>query len=436
LWLLSAVALTGCDREPADRNDGVLLKISCGAVGLEYTLCNEGAQRWALATGHRVEVVSTPNSTTERLALYQQLLGAGAGDIDVLQVDVIWPGILAPHLLDLGPNAAGAEEAHFRTVIENNTVDGRLVAMPWYTDAGVLYYREDLLDKYAEDVPETWAALTQTAARIQAAERAAGNDRMWGFVWQGRAYEGLTCNALEWVASHGGGTIVDAGGRVTIDNPRAAAALKLAASWVGTISPPGVLNYAEEEARGVFQSGNAVFMRNWPYAWTLAQSEDSPIRDKVGVTTLPAGPGGKSAATLGGWQLAVSKYSRHPQLAAWLVAYLTSPEEQTRRAIAGAYNPTIAALYTRPDVLEANPFFDSLYDTFTHAVARPSRLAGPRYNELSSEFWSAVSSVLAGQQTAPEALGQLAPRLERLLQSARQEAGGTREGAPEAPAGT
>jgi trehalose/maltose transport system substrate-binding protein len=436
LWLFAALALGGCDREGADRPEGALLKISCGSVGLEFTLCNDGAQRWAEATGNRVEVVSTPNSTTERLALYQQLLGAGADDIDVLQVDVVWPGILAPHLLDLGPAAAGAEEAHFRAIIENNTVDGRLVAMPWYTDAGVLYYRKDLLERYAESVPRTWAELTETASRIQAAERSAGNDRMWGFVWQGRAYEGLTCNALEWVASHGGGAVVDADGRVTIDNPRAAAALELAASWVGTISPPGVLNYAEEEARGVFQSGNAVFMRNWPYAWTLAQSKDSPIRGKVGVTTLPAGPGGKSAATLGGWQLAVSKYSRHPRLAAWLVTFLTSPEEQTRRAIAGAYNPTIAALYTRPDVLEANPFFDSLYETFTQAVARPSRIAGSRYNELSSEFWSAVSSVLAGQQSAAEALEQLPPRLERLLQRPPQEPGGTREGTSQVPDGT
>ena len=436
-WVLALLAVGGCDREPADdRPEGVLLKISCGSVGLEFTICNEGAQRWARATDNRVEVVSTPNSTTARLALYQQLLGAGADDIDVLQVDVIWPGILAPHLLDLGPAAAGAEEAHFKAIIENNTVGGRLVAMPWYTDAGVLYYRKDLLERYNEDVPATWAELTETAARIQAAERSAGNDRMWGFVWQGRAYEGLTCNALEWVASFGGGTLVDADGRVTIDNPRAAAALELAASWVGTISPPGVLNYAEEEARGVFQSGNAVFMRNWPYAWTLAQSKESPIRDRVGVTTLPAGPGGKTAATLGGWQLAVSKYSRHPELASRLVRFLTSPEEQERRAIAGAYNPTIAALYNRPAVLAANPFFDRLYETFTHAVPRPSRLAGPRYNELSSEFWSSVSSVLAGQQTAPEALGQLAPRMERLLQAARDEAGPTRDSAPEPPAGT
>jgi trehalose/maltose transport system substrate-binding protein len=411
------LAGAGCSRQPDASSSAPLIRISCGAVGLELVLCREGAERWASATGNRVEVISTPNSTTERLALYQQLLGAGADDIDVLQVDVIWPGILAPHLLDLGPAADGATQAHFPAIIANDTVDGRLVAMPWYGDAGVLYYRSDLLDKYGEAVPQTWEALTKSAARIQAAEHAAGNERLWGFVWQGRAYEGLTCNALEWIASHGGGTIVDENGRITVDNPRAATALELAAGWVGAISPPGVLNYAEEEARGVFQSGNAVFMRNWPYAWTLAQGADSPVRGHVGVAPLPAGPDGHSVSALGGWQLAVSRYSRHPELATGLVLYLTGPEEQRRRAIAGAYQPTIPALYRDPDVLAANPFFRDLYATLVNAVPRPSGVAGARYNELSSEFWTSVSSVLSGRSSAPDALAALRPRLARLLRS-------------------
>jgi len=429
-----AVTVAGCERRPEDPSGGVRLRISCGAVGLERALCSEGAQRWARATGHRVEVISTPNSATERLALYQQLLGAGADDIDVLQIDVTWPGILANHLVDLGPAAAGSSAAHFRAAIDNNTVDGRLVAMPWFTDAGVLYYRRDLLEKHGAAVPVTWQELTETAARIQSAERSGGNERMWGFVWQGRAYEGLTCNALEWVASHGGGTILDDAGRVTVDNPSAAAALELAAGWVGTISPPGVLNYGEEEARGVFQSGQAVFMRNWPYAWTLAQGEDSPVRGRVGVAALPAGPGGRSTATLGGWQLGVSKYSRHPGPATQLVLFLTGAEEQERRAIAGAYNPTIAALYREPAVLEANPFFERLYETFTGAVPRPSGVAGARYNEVSSEFWNAVSSVLAGQASAPDALAALASRLDRLLPPPGDGSVAPREGPSPAPA--
>src|SRR5690606_36445569 len=128
--------------------------------------------------------------------------------------------------------------------------------------------------------------------------------------------------------------------------------------WVGRISPRGVLNYDEEASRGVFQTGNAVFMRSWPYAWALAQSEDSPVRDKVGVIALPrGGEQGRHAGTLGGWQLAVSRYSRNPEAAMELVRYLTSAQEQKRRAIAGAYNPTIIGLYEDEEILAANPFF-------------------------------------------------------------------------------
>jgi trehalose/maltose transport system substrate-binding protein len=238
---------------------------------------------------------------------------------------------------------------------------------------------------------------------------------MWGYVFQGRAYEGLTCNALEWIDSYGGGTVVDADGEVTVNNPAAVEAVDTVAAFVGEIAPQGVLNYAEEEARGVFQSGNAVFMRNWPYAWALANSSGSPIAGKVGVTALPAGgPEGTSTGTLGGWQLAVSRYSDDPEAAASLVRHLTSLEEQKRRAIEGSYNPTIPALYEDEAVLEAVPFFGDLYDTFVNAVARPSRVTGPKYNRVSNEFWNAVHSVLSGQAEADDALARLERDLARV----------------------
>ena len=235
-------------------------------------------------------MISTPNSATERLALYQQLLAAKSPDIDVFQIDVVWPAILANHFIDLTGKIPAEEVAqHFKAIVENNTVGGKLVAMPWFTDAGMLFYRKDLLEAAGKQPPETWQELAATAKELQDQARAGGNDRMWGYVYQGKAYEGLTCNALEWVDSFGGGQIVDADGKITINNPEAAEALTWAASTVGTIAPEGVLNYSEEEARGVFQSGNAIFMRNWPYAWALGQAPDSPIKDKVGVSALPAG---------------------------------------------------------------------------------------------------------------------------------------------------
>jgi trehalose/maltose transport system substrate-binding protein len=414
--MVFGAALTGTSMVHA-----ATLAISCGAVGQELEFCKTGAEAWAKKTGHQVNLISTPNSTTERLALYQQLLAAGASDVDVFQIDVIWPGILSNHFADLTPYAKDAVKDHFPTIVANNTVDGKLVAMPWFTDAGLLYYRKDLLAKHGEQPPQTWQELTETAKKIQDAERAAGNNRMWGFVWQGRAYEGLTCNALEWVASYNGGTIVDDSGKITINNPQAVAAIDTAAGWVKTISPEGVLNYTEEEARGVFQSGNAVFMRNWPYAWPLAQGPESAIKDQVGVSALPkGGADGRHAATLGGWQLAVSKYSKHPELAADLVMYLTGSEEQKRRAIQGAYNPTIESLYQDPEVLAAVPFFGELYDTFVDAVARPSTATGTSYNQVSNAFWNAVHAVLSGRTDAETSLVSLERDLNRMSRGGRR----------------
>jgi len=397
------------------------ISISCGAVGLEFELCKNAAERWAEETGNEVNLVSTPNSSTERLALYQQLLAAGATDIDVFQIDVIWPGILANHLIDLAPYSDGAEAEHFEAIVENNTVDGKLVAMPWFTDAGVLYYRTDLLEKHGFEPPETWQQMTEAAQAIQTAEREAGNDQLWGYVFQGKAYEGLTCNALEWITSFNGGTVVNENGEITINNPQAVQAVDMASGWVRDITPEGVLNYAEEEARGLFQSGNAVFMRNWPYAWALAQGEDSVIKDKVGVVALPkGGEDGRHAGTLGGWQLAVSRYSENPEAAADLVMYLTSPEVQKARAIEGSYNPTIAALYEDEEVLSANPFFGDLYETFVNAVPRPSTATGGSYNQMSNEFWNAVHNVLSGNSEAEASLADLENTLSRMSRGGRR----------------
>jgi trehalose/maltose transport system substrate-binding protein len=420
-WLNGMALLGAALTMTAPGAQSATISISCGAVGLELQLCQEGAQAWAEATGNQVNVISTPNSATERLALYQQILAANSADIDVYQIDVIWPGILASHFIDLAEHIDQETiDQHFEAIVQNNTVDDRLVAMPWFTDAGLLYYRTDLLEKYGKEPPTTWQELTEIAREIQEGERADGNDKMLGFVFQAKAYEGLTCDALEWIDSFGGGQIVAEDGSITINNEQAAAALDVAASWVGSIAPEGVLNYAEEESRGVFQSGNAVFMRNWPYAWALGNAPDSPISGKIGVDQLPkGGEDGKHTGVLGGWQLAVSKYSENAELAVDLVRYLASPEEQKRRAIKGSYNPTIEALYQDEEILEATPFFGELYDTFTNAVARPSRVTGEKYNQVSSEFFNAVHAVLSGKTDAASSLEALESKLDRLSRGGR-----------------
>jgi trehalose/maltose transport system substrate-binding protein len=396
---------------PADATE---ISISCGALGVELELCTNAVREWEKQTGHTVTIITTPNSSTDRLALYLQMLASRTADIDVLQIDVVWAGVLASHLIDLRRYVGSEAADHFPVLIKNDTIGGRLVALPWWVDVGVLYYRSDLLRQYGERPPRTWQELTDTARRIQNAERTSGNQRLWGFVFQGKAYEGLTCNALEWIDAFRGGTIIDDAGQITIGNPRAIEALTLAGEWVGDISPKGVLNYDEEAARGVFQTGNAVFMRNWPYAWSLAQREDSPVRGKIGVIPLPrGGTEGKVSGTLGGWHLAVSRYSKHREEAAQLVAFLTSTEQQKKRAIAASYNPTRPALYRDPDILTANPFFGELLGPLQNAAARPSRIAGPHYNHLSSDVFRAAHDILAGAP-AKQRVAQLVEELERL----------------------
>jgi len=414
--MAAGIALALCLMLPAVRTpaSAVQLSIACSAQGVELELCTKAVGAWERESGHQVRIVTTPNSSTDRLALYLQLLASGANEIDVLQIDVVWAGVLASHLVDLKPFMGDGVRQHFRALIENNTVAGRLVAIPWWADVGVLYYRSDLLEKHGFSPPRTWQEMTATAKAVQKAERASGNSRLWGFVFQGKAYEGLTCNALEWIASFGGGSIIDSAGRITVNNERAIQALALAGSWIGEISPKGVLSYDEEAARGVFQTGNAVFMRNWPYAFSLSQSDDSPVRGKVGVVPLPTGsPEGRSSGALGGWHLAVSRYSRHPKEAASLVTFLTSAPQQKSRAIAASYNPTIPALYNDPDVRAANPFFAALLEPLRSAIARPSRIAGPHYNRLSSDVWRAAHDILGGAPAA-QRIDALVEDLDRL----------------------
>jgi trehalose/maltose transport system substrate-binding protein len=405
--------------EPAEEEPmgDITLRVFAGNVGQELALTEAAAARFMEANpGITVEVIDTPNFVEDRLGTYLQLFEAQSPEGDVFQIDVIWPGDLAEHFVDLN-QYGGADVApeHFDAIVENNTVDGALIGIPWFTDAGLLYYRTDLLEKYGYDgPPTTWDELEEMAMTIQEGERADGNADFWGYVWQGNAYEGLTCDALEWVASNNGGTIVSPDQIITINNENAAAIVDQAAGWVNTISPPGVTGFGEEEARGMWQAGNAAFMRNWPYAYSLGNAEDSVIAGLFDVAPLPAGEG-SPAATLGGWQLAVSKYSEHPAEAAELAFYLASYDEQKIRAIEGSFNPTIKALYEDADVLEAAPFFGSLYDVFINAVARPSTATAPQYADTSALFFRAVHSVLTGETDAASAFAELELDLEDLL---------------------
>ncbi|MBB5662331.1 trehalose/maltose transport system substrate-binding protein [Rhizobium leguminosarum] len=356
-------------------------------------------------TGNHVKLVTMPSSSSEQFSQYRLWLAAGNKDIDVYQTDVIWAPQLADQFIDLKEATKDVVGQFFPSIIASQTVNGRLVALPLFTDAPALFYRKDLLDKYGKQPPKTWDEMAATAKEVQDKERQAGRKDLWGYVFQGNSYEGLTCNALEWVKSSGGGQIVETDGTISINNEKAAAAIERAKSWIGTISPPGVLAYQEEESRGVWQTGNAVFMRNWPYAYSLGNGADSAVKGKFDVMTLPvAAAGDKPSSTLGGWNLAVSKYSEKQEAAIALVKFLASKDVQKARAVELSNLPTLTDLYDDKDVAAAQPFMPNWKPIFQDAVPRPSATAKIKYNEVSSKFWTAVHNTLSGSGSAAENL--------------------------------
>ena len=365
------------------------------------------ALEWAKKTGNTLEYISRPNDATATLQQFQQYWAAKSADVDVYMIDVIWQGIAAPHAVDLKKYYKEDEiKQFFPAIIQNNTVGGKLVSIPWFTDAGILYYRTDLIEKYGyKEPPKTWEELAEMAKKIQDGERKDGKKDFQGFVFQGKASESVTCNALEWIYSFGGGSIIEPDKKVTINNPNAIKALETAKSWVGTISPPGVVTYSEEEARNVWQAGNAAFMRNWPYAYALGQDPKSAIAGKFDVTVVPmGGANGKHAACLGGWQLMVSAYSKAADAAADLVKFLNSVDAQKKRAIELSQFPTMPAIYSDPDVLAKNAWFAKIPDVLKNAVARPSTVTGADYNQLSTAFFQNVNKMLSGGESAQDAV--------------------------------
>ena len=404
----------------SEAEEKIVVTMTGSSVGQEGQIIREGAELYMKDHPNvDIKIFEVPDSTTARLLLYLKKFIAQDSEIDLYQIDVIWPGEMANHFLDLYDyGARDYIDVHFSELIQNNTVDGRLVAMPWFTDAGLLYYRTDLLEKYGySGPPNTWDELEEMAKTIQDGEVSAGRENFWGFVWQGDIYEGLTCNALEWIASSSGGTFIDAEKNVTVNNPKALEALERAVKWVGYISPPAVTGFKEEDSRRWWQSGNAVFLRNWPYVYSVAKAKGSPVQGKFDVAPLPGENPGMGVATLGGWQLAVSKYSKHPEVAADIALFMTSEPIQKMRAIKGSYNPTIPALYQDPEVLQAAPFFGTLYDVFISAIARPSSQTAPKYSRASQYIFNAVHDMLTGRKNVQTALEALEIDLEDLLAS-------------------
>jgi trehalose/maltose transport system substrate-binding protein len=391
-------------------DQNVELIFIAGTVGNEHDLYVQLANEYTanVCPNVKVKVVERPESTTDTLAQYQQFFEAKSSDLDLFMVDVVWPGLISEHLIDLGEYLDQTELSRFYPALINAyTLQGRLVALPWFADSGMLYYRTDLLEKYGLDVPQTWDDLYTAAKAIQDGERAAGNDNFWGFVYQGKAYEGLTCDALEWQVSNGDGTILNPDGTIEVNNDATIEILDKMASWVGDIVPPEVVTYQEEESRAVWQAGNAAFMRNWPYAYPLGEADDSVIKDKFSVGPLPGKEAGMSAATLGGWGIAVSKYSAQPEASVAFANWLTSEAALVELLPAKGGLPVLPALYENTDLTEAMPYLAFTGDILSAATARPSGVSGTQYATVSEDYYTEVNNVLSGSTDAATAMGDL-----------------------------
>jgi len=371
-------------------------------------------QQFTRETGIRVSLLPSPDSARQRLVLWRELLGTGPSGPDIYGIDVIWPGMLSEYFVDLKPYFANEVSLQFPAMAAGYVVDNKLVAMAYRADIGLLYYRTDLLRQYGyHNPPKTWDELEIMAARIQAGERAKGRKQFWGFVWQGAADEGLTCDALEWQAAEGGGRIIEEDKTISVNNPQVIRAWQRAARWVGSISPPGVVGYREWDSLNVWLAGDAAFMRHWPSAYLNSQAVGSPIRNKFDIALLPGGKAGR-VGTLGGWGLAVSRFSPHPREALELVRYLTRRDVQEQRSRVLSQPPTLPELYNVPEVIETNPRFDLLSQAFrTGIVSRPSNVTGEKYQDVTDAYIQAVHSVLTREKSAREAVAALEDELVR-----------------------
>ncbi len=330
LILSLGLFIIACGEEVEDRttDDLIEITVAAGAVGEELELTQKAVQRYNEQNiDVNVRVIDAADVADDRQGLYTQTLAAESSEIDVMQIDNNLFGELGEHFLDLYDYRADeVVEQHFDLLIEASTLNGKLVAIPWFVDMELLYYRKDLLSEYEFSPPETWEELEETAINIWEEEKT-DNPNFKGFVSQDRAGENLVNDNFDWSSSYNN----------TLD------------------------------VKEVFQAGDAAFMSNWTY---ILKEEDSLRENEFGVRALPEFSN-READKLALSQLAVNKYSQNPEIAVDVALFMASYQEQKIRAIEAALNPTIEGLYDDEEVLEAVPFFAELYDVFVSAQSRP-----------------------------------------------------------------
>ena len=368
--------------------------------------------------GLRVEI-ETGGATSDLQRQYlSTVLNARDPSIDVYLMDVVNPAQyhgaawLEPLNKLIGePRVALAP--YLAAYATSNVVDGELAAMPAWADAMFLYYRRDLLEKHRQPLPRTWDELAAVARAVQAAEKAQGGAPLQGLSLQGAPIEGTVCTFLlpYWGQ---GKAFNDAQGRLTMDRDAAARGLQMWLSMMDTgVIKRNVAEVRTQDTTNEFKAGQVLFAISWSFGWDRFDNDaDSKVRGRVGVMPLPAMAGGRAATCLGGWQWAVSAYSRHKAEAAKLVRFLSSAEASRFYAVRGALLPSHTALYSDAAVLQALPWIAQARDALTMAQSRP---LSPDYPQVSDTIRTATNAVLARTKTPERAAAEVGSRLARVM---------------------
>ncbi|MGI8499840.1 MAG: ABC transporter substrate-binding protein [Hassallia sp.] len=361
--------------------------------------------------GIRINVIEGPNATNLLEDLYTSAFILGDSPYDIVNMDVIWTPKFAAGgwLLSLSDRMTKEELAAFSPKdVEAGIIEGKLYRIPMRSDVGVLYYRQDLLKEAGFQPPETIADLL----KISQALKKEGKIN-WGYLWQGRQYEGAAAMFVEVLQGFGGFWVNLTTLEVGLDRPEALKAIAfLKQTTQSGISPPGVTTYIEEDTRRIFQSGQAAFLRSWPYVWSLANAKDSPIKGKIGIKSMVGIDPKNGAACLGGWGLGIAKSSKHPEEAWKAIKYFTSEEAQRRFILNAGFVPSRRALFTDPEILAKYPHYPKLLEIVDKAVLRPPIA---QYAQASDILQRYLSAALTNSMTPESAMKAAANETRRLL---------------------
>jgi multiple sugar transport system substrate-binding protein len=352
------------------------------------------------SAGYKARLVEFPASADEQRTQFVQRQEGKSSECDVFQSDVVWTAEFAGQnwLYDMTPYVKARASDIIPSTLETATYGGRIWAMPFLTNTTFLYYRTDQV----KQPPTTWQALYKDAGQRD------------GIVYQGAAYEGLTCSFLDLAFAAGGDVLSKDGKHSVIDSPENLKALKLMVSSVKDgDAPKAVTTYMEEEARQAVEAGKATYMRNWVYAYALAEKAPK-TKGKFGVTPLPAFEGGGKAGVLGGGNLVISRYSKNPGLALKFVDYMTTPEIQADLTAKFANVPVLSATFDDPKVKAAMPFAAELRTAIEQAHSRPQ---SPVYPQISEAIYKNVNAALSGSKSPEDALSAAQSQIETALKS-------------------